>query len=574
MAARSSTRSRVSALEALVPLSGRGGGGSSSDPGVIASVATPALLTPISIVNALDGAEAFVTIQRSRWKLQTSAFALDGVTVVATPDAARQWVRDLSYVDPLWIRSTGYFIDPANSTGLASDTANTGLSAILPLSTWAEFARRTGMNPSAGECPTFIGAVIVKWLSSQGGAGDPVFPIYRLGPSASFTLQGVPTVVALTGGGTMSGVVARNRATNTPNKITNAGFTGANDWTALLDLQVHNITQDTISYPWFNNGGKEAWMTEPMRKLAVNSIALVDVVNPNANTNTFEVLRPPTIFLAGWSELPQSPGTFTTWQGISGALDMKLSSFGTTTAPVCINVSNPFFAQCQWDIGDVQFTQQALPYLFCRLYNCAFSNLGIINGLTLIGTNSLRVSYGVVRCEIAVTASQGPFIFPTDNQQTSIEGDCILTANQPLISGPGGFLYCSNIAYFPTVGGGAGSGMAFSSAGRIHFDAAVWGNAVGTGGAMGAFAQMGTGGWMTYKSGVTGTWTVAGLAGIGGAGQIFAFQGGGANGQKFTPGTGIYDGAAANSIARLISTAAGTTEGLHAPQFDIHFMPA
>ena len=110
-----------------------------------------------------------------------------------------------------YLTQTTWNIDPANSSGLASDT-NDGLTATTPLLTYAEFTRRIpdwgGLNH----------AVAIN-IMSDGVASDAWMICGDMGPSGQLLFAGTRTVAK---SGTLSAVTNLNRASNVQVQLTDS----------------------------------------------------------------------------------------------------------------------------------------------------------------------------------------------------------------------------------------------------------------------------------------------------------------------------------------------------------------
>jgi hypothetical protein len=114
-------------------------------------------------------------------------------------------------VQPSWSQAT-WFIDPANSSGCASDVNKTGslgtcgTSGDGPLLTYAQLAARWGTYS-----PRIRQNTTITFLSSQTSDLDPVYVNFLDEAQALVAIQcALPAPVAT---GTLSGVVAKNRST-------------------------------------------------------------------------------------------------------------------------------------------------------------------------------------------------------------------------------------------------------------------------------------------------------------------------------------------------------------------------
>lgn len=96
-----------------------------------------------------DNQDFFVTTRRSRYIYRRSigSDTADGNRRVAPASGGGLFYKDLDYAHPSWVREQlQYYVDEANSTGLANDD-NTGADATHPLLTDVERVDRWGANP-------------------------------------------------------------------------------------------------------------------------------------------------------------------------------------------------------------------------------------------------------------------------------------------------------------------------------------------------------------------------------------------------------------------------------------------
>lgn len=164
------------------PSTPAGGGGSSSVVGNIISVPTTPALTAHSTAGLTTGALATITQRFSLYSYQPAdVHAPDGYHVPAA--GGGNWVYEGPTDAPSRWAQTVWTIDPANSTGLASED-NTGLSAASPLLTKAEMVRRCSDTPQADGIN-----VTINQLSSDTGDSDPLVwhPIKKNGGSYTYT---------------------------------------------------------------------------------------------------------------------------------------------------------------------------------------------------------------------------------------------------------------------------------------------------------------------------------------------------------------------------------------------------
>jgi hypothetical protein len=142
------------------------------------------------------------------------------------------------------------FIDPANSTGVASD-GNPG-SSTLPLKTWAGL-----LNIWGTAWPVFTLNTTVTFLSSHIDNSDPVIVHALCTKGAIFAIMGTtPTVT--TSGVILAGTVAKNRAAGSNALLqTNLGATGT---TSQL---VQNTTHPSRAWTFAAQGANVFSMSQP-----------------------------------------------------------------------------------------------------------------------------------------------------------------------------------------------------------------------------------------------------------------------------------------------------------------------
>jgi hypothetical protein len=133
-----------------------------------------------------------------------SAYSQPATAVVDMALAANSESQAASGLSPASWAVSQWYIDPQNSTGMASD-ANAGTTQAAPLKTWAGLVAKWGTN-----APTLRQTTTVTFLSSHTDDSDPVLCNPLLTNGASLVFTGTSTVLH---SGTLSGVVAKNRAT-------------------------------------------------------------------------------------------------------------------------------------------------------------------------------------------------------------------------------------------------------------------------------------------------------------------------------------------------------------------------
>lgn len=100
----------------------------------------------LNFFNKNNGMLVYVESVRSYFKLDNrNSYTADNITIVQVTGG---YLLRIPSACPSWALQLTWYIDPANSTGLASDE-NTGASSSTPLLTWEEFNRRLGTQYGA-----------------------------------------------------------------------------------------------------------------------------------------------------------------------------------------------------------------------------------------------------------------------------------------------------------------------------------------------------------------------------------------------------------------------------------------
>lgn len=252
-------------------------------------VADAAALTAYPAASLLNRQSAAVQTFGATFALGPAGPTVDGVTVIAASDG-RVWMRGATLIAPAAQAQTAWFVDLNNSTGLASDQ-NTGLTALLPLLTKAEIARRWG---SWSPTLTTITVTITYLGSDTATAGrDPgrFTPTFVMGarllhtaalPATSFT-------------GTLLAVTAKNPATNTPLRSTFTTTTGAVAATLLL---VNATRGNSRAFAQRNTGAGIWQISQPMVPYVLGNQPASTEVDTWANGDAISGYALPVVDLA------------------------------------------------------------------------------------------------------------------------------------------------------------------------------------------------------------------------------------------------------------------------------------
>lgn len=207
----------------------------------------------------------------------------------ATPTSlplTAEWISPTN--NPTWTQAT-WFIDPANSTGLASDL-NSGIDATHPVLTY-----NGGVVAKWGTTrPTLVQNTSITWMSdAPADASDPVvcLPVISgigSGNGVVVTLQGVLGAAQTLHTGALAGVVAKNR----PAKQLLEADLG---FAAPIGSLVQNTMAGKSSYAWVyqNVAGTVFSLTEPMAPTVLPfNDSVFTPVDTWANGDTFTVFSP------------------------------------------------------------------------------------------------------------------------------------------------------------------------------------------------------------------------------------------------------------------------------------------
>jgi hypothetical protein len=199
------------------------------------SKASSARLIDINTNNANNNDRVYIQSVKDYFIFNsTCSLAADGINIVQPTTGPGRWLREC-VASPTWLQQAVWYIDPAN--GLANDE-NNGLTSITPLKTIAELKRRFVMPilPQVhmtiyiqSNCPSSDPWNITAAIPTRSNGSDPLPWILVIGAT---------TIVH---SGTISGVTAKNRATNTPNGIVD----GSVSWTTYINKPLR-ITSSAI----------------------------------------------------------------------------------------------------------------------------------------------------------------------------------------------------------------------------------------------------------------------------------------------------------------------------------------
>lgn len=212
--------------------------------------ANAAALTAVAVANLPNGQPATVLTYGALFMLTAKgALAIDGKTVLATPDAARVWQRGASLVAPTAIAQATWFINAATGNDESS-----GIDSAHAIATLAERLRRVGSATATYQSSVTI-TIQGNLPSSDPWVEAPVID----GGVAAMSVVGVPTQV---GTAALTGFAARVPATATVDQLQTAN--GGGFWTPFVGKLVQDVT--TAAWLWVtaDAGGGAAKVSAPL----------------------------------------------------------------------------------------------------------------------------------------------------------------------------------------------------------------------------------------------------------------------------------------------------------------------
>jgi hypothetical protein len=225
------------------------------------------------------GALAWVQSVRALFVLTLASLTTDAITVVnATGKAGYQWIRRVLPERYWWSAATfPTQVDPANSTGVASDE-NTGL-AGAPLRTWAEWYRRTQRAQVNFN-------IVVAALSDATDNDDIVWDLDPYGAAVTMAIQGVTSVVSTQ---TVASAQARTPASNLANQITVIAFDFSPYLGSLVRVQGttnYAVITKVLTTTTANDTARlgELWNTATLSQASATGIAAPAVIEITSQT--------------------------------------------------------------------------------------------------------------------------------------------------------------------------------------------------------------------------------------------------------------------------------------------------
>ncbi len=181
--------------------------------------------------------------------------------------------------------TAAWFIDPANSTGKASDS-NACTTAAKPCLTYAEVATLWGTYS-----PRLRQNTTITFMSSQPGNADPVYFNPYIENGVQVTLQGSLGTAQEVATGTLSNVVTKSRATGQLTEVTlPAG--------AAPGQLVVNTTKASRAWVYKSAGGSNWFLSQPLAAWSLSGAAFPAETDTWANNDSVVLYQPVSVDLA------------------------------------------------------------------------------------------------------------------------------------------------------------------------------------------------------------------------------------------------------------------------------------
>lgn len=164
-----------------------------------------------------EGTIAYVGTLKTKFVLtKTNQTAAACSRIAALDKAGYMWIRE--YPSPAWWSQTVWTVDPANSSGIASDE-NDGTPSH-PLSTFAEFTRRMFNRLGTGSDAQQITVNLIGDLADNDGV-YATMEASQSAPAPFLIVAGLVTIIPV---GTITSAQTKNAPLNQGNVITVPGF--------------------------------------------------------------------------------------------------------------------------------------------------------------------------------------------------------------------------------------------------------------------------------------------------------------------------------------------------------------
>ncbi|HLK37034.1 MAG TPA: hypothetical protein VKU41_09820 [Polyangiaceae bacterium] len=187
---------------------------------------------------------------------------------------------------PLSWKTPAWFIDPANSTGHASDN-NPCTSASLPCLTFAEVGSRWGTYS-----PRLRQNTTLTFLSSHADNSDPVYLSPFIENGALVSVRGTLGAAQQVATGTLANVITKNRAAG---QLLRATLPAG----AAADLLVVNATRSSRAWIYKSAGGSDWYLSQPLAPVSAPPAALYPPeVDTWANGDAVTLYQPVAVDLA------------------------------------------------------------------------------------------------------------------------------------------------------------------------------------------------------------------------------------------------------------------------------------
>lgn len=369
-----------------------------------------------------------------------------------------------SWTVPAW------FIDPANSSGVASDN-NTCTTSGAPCLTYAEVAARWGTY-----APRLRQTTTITWMSNQSGTTDPVYQAPYLENGGSLINSCTPVQVASVSIGT---VTAKNR--NTPQLLqADLGASGA------VNQLLINSTHASHAWSYKVVSGTVFSISQPLAVFPALPAAMpfpVTEVDSWTNNDTVTLNTLTAVNFA--SVLPQvtdngsnTPGVYISQCNIfdPGTNDPFYVNGNVRMIDVLLNRELVTLESGEWNIfGSYFYNPNDRANLFKTAVGAAWDAVGGIFAGTSVALNATDIDCDtIINTNLAISGNSNPstgntgpgtvYIESTKALTVSSGRTFIVTSNGCVTSavmwGPGGFTVSApGHAVLSTAGGATGTSV-------------------------------------------------------------------------------------------------------------------
>lgn len=379
----------------------------------------------------------------------------------------------VSWTVPTW------FIDPANTSGNASD-ANPCTSSATPCATWQEInVHRWGCGGSPRGCPRLRQSTTITWMSGVTDGSDPVihFPSVEAGALELLTCS--PTLVKTYTGG----LSIVSKVVGGPGQLLNATF----DASATTKMLAINTTHPSHAWTYKSLGANAFSITQPLVGATPPAIINQAEVDTWASGDTVSLnIVPQVDFVAVEPYLTGVTGSTNNAVYVQGCAAFDPGSTNRFEVNQLVRLFDMLFTGGK--VLVINGGSNPASRVGCS--NCFFGNSFNVAGLTV--TNSWLAAGGAINATsvlpgLGLSTIDGDLILNTglaNNASTTTVGKVYLdTGGQ--IQGSGGSVFLSS-SYGTAIIWGTGSANAFVLTNSSHLTYPA-----GAGAAATAFVQTG-----------------------------------------------------------------------------------